>query len=280
MGIIDWGKKKAKQAKKKAEEAARKAKEKAAREARKAAEAAERKAREAREYAEHKAREAQRAFEDTLKKTTDPIERLALKAERAIKEGAKEVDVRDMIQDELNKLKGTIKREVINEVKDGVVKPVEEAVKKEFDEFVGALAKAVTKEGLKTVRKIVKTADEKISALGDKYPALAGEINNLGFSIEIGPVTLAYSNFYDRVDNIAEVLDTYVNHPPEFRREPIIKMITALGPTTIDLGASIQVVALVVGSKELGIGGSLDSVGIGLFTELGDAILAELGVPE
>ena len=70
-------------------------------------------------------------------------------------------------------------------------------------------------------------------------PELVGEIDNLGFSIEVGRVNLACSGFYSRIDE------------------------------------SAQVVTFVVGSKEPGIGGSLVTIGIRPSSELGDAILQE-----
>ena len=291
MGLRSWAKRQARKAKKKAEEAKRKAErkareaaEKAAREARKAAETAERKAREARELADRKAREAKRVFEDTLSKTTDPVERLALKAEEAIREGASEMDVRKMIQEELGKLKGTIKREVIDEVKSEVIEPAQSALTKQFpdllEDFAQSVAKGVTKEGLKKTQAIVKVSHRELEKLEKSKPALVNAINNLGGKVEIGPMTLAYSGFYTRMEEVIGVLDHYINSPPSIRRRDIIAMIKALGPDSVDLGISIQVVALVVGSKELGVGGGLNDISIELFAEIADAILEAAGLPE
>ena len=123
-----------------------------------------------------------------------------------------------------------------------------ELVKDAFE----ALAAAVTKEGLKAVQSVVKTTHRELEKLESNKPDLVGAINNLGGQLEIGPITLSYANFYSRTELVAGVLDTYINQPPEFRRGPIIDMVRALGPDSIDMGISVQVVALVVGSKELG----------------------------
>ena len=174
---------------------------------------------------------------------------------------------------------GNIKKageEIEKDLAGKLPKEIEKAVQSAFNE----LRKAVTKEGLKKVREVVRVADRDLTKLANSKPGLVDQIDNLGFSLELGPVTLDYSNFYTRISNIADVLDTYVNHPPELRRDPIIKMIVALGPDSVDLGASVQVVAVVVGSKEFGVGGKLNSFGIELFAEIGDALLEKLGVPE
>ena len=164
-----------------------------------------------------------------------------------------------------------IEREV-EEIPDKIEEKLEEA----FDEF----AEAIAKEGLKKTKHIVDTVHQEMSDLRKNKPELVSEIDNLGGYIEIGPLTLNYSEFYTRTESVSRVLDTYINHPPEFRRKPILDMVKALGPTSVDAGISVQVMALVVGSKELGIGGGLGDIRLALFTEIGDVILEKMGVPE
>ena len=167
-------------------------------------------------------------------------------------------------------------REVGREIEEGFTEKIPDLVEDAFE----ALAAAVTKEGLKAVQSVVKTTHSELGKLEKSKPALVDAINELGGKIEIGPITLAYANFYTRTELVAGVLDTYINHPPEFRRGPIIDMVRALGPDSVDLGISVQVVALVVGSKELGVGGGLNDVSIDLFAEIGDVVLEKMGVPE
>ena len=214
-------------------------------------------------------------FQDIFDDIKNKVESAGREVESGIKKAGREIEdganhAKNEIESTANKAKNEIESEI---------NKIPKVIEHEFEEFVSALARAVTKEGLKKIKAIVDQSDKKIVGLGISHPNLTDEINNLGFTMEIGPVTLSYSDFYGRASNISGVLDTYINSPPALRREPIISMIQALGPTTVNLGASVQVVALVVGSKELGIGGSLDSIGLGLFVELADAILKELGVP-
>ena len=250
--------------------------------------------------------EAKKAFRKIIE---DPAKRLRGEIERGFRKVGGEIEgrvkwigrqVEDGVKKVGNEVESGIKtvghevedsvKKVAHEAEDGLKKAAHE-IEETFEErlpdlvedalenVLNELARAVTKEGLKAIRSIVHAADRDLTKLKEDKPGLVGAIDNLGFSMEIGPITLAYSGFYTRIDDIAEVLDRYVNEPPEFRREPIIQMIGALGPDTVDLGASVQVMALVVGSKELGIGGSLDTISIELFEEIADAILEELGVP-
>lgn len=160
MGIFSkakkWTKRKAKEAKRKAEEAAR-ATEREARKAREAREAAERKAREARERL---ARDL-RNLDKRLEQTTDPVERIAIRAEAAIRRGANEMDVQRMIRDEVRGLRDNIKRDVLGELDDKVVKTVTERVpelaEKGLREAREAAAKGAIKRALEELAVGVET---------------------------------------------------------------------------------------------------------------------------
>lgn len=274
MGLRSWVKKKARKAKRTIEK--------------KVAKPVKKVADKSIDEIERAARNASNSVEREIMGIIDDVKRLASRAKKEVEDVANKAErevadtaskaVRE-VQEVAEKAEREVER-IPAEVEKAITEQLPKEIEKGFQTFIDELAKAVTKEGLTTLRAIVHAADRDLTKFKENKPELTDEINNLGFSMEIGPVTLAYSGFYDRIDDIAEVLDTYVNHPPELRRKPIIQMIEALGPDTVDLGASVQVVALVVGSKELGIGGSLDSVGIGLFSEIGDVILEEIGIPE
>ena len=90
---------------------------------------------------------------------------------------------------------------------------------------------------------------------------------------------MSFNGFYSRSEELLDALDRFVGQPPAFRRKPVLELVEALGPTTLDFGASIEF-ALVVGSQELGVGGKLKSVPLALGTEIADLVLKELGVPE
>ena len=233
-------------------------------------------------------------YDEADSRTRGRIMDIIQEAEKIAKKGAREVEgvaskakrditgVADRARDEIEGAAKDAKRDVEGAAKaarreaERLPAEAEKIAKQAFDE----LARAVTKDGLRTVRNIVRVADRKCEQLVAHKPDLVDAINKLGFTVELGPVTMPFSNFYRRSGNILSVLDTYINRPPEFRRGPLLKMIEALGPDSINLGASVQVAALVVSSKELGVGGSFDEMDMALLTELGDAVLEEIGVPE
>ena len=277
------------------------------RQARKAKKAA----RKAGKTIERTGRQAVGEVAHTWDKATDPMERLALKAETAIKEGIREMDVRKMIRDELSGIRDGVKREIIDEIRREVVRPsekflrdtvIEQAkragseIEKTFEDripeavceklpdaledFAKKMAAGVAREGLRRTKQVIGVGYDRMVWLAENKPALVDEINDLGGQIEIGPMTLSYANYYDRLAGVMGVLDHYINEPPTLRRRDILAMVRALGPDVVDFGVSVQVVALVIGSKELGFGGGFNDVGLNLFLELADAIMAAAGIPE
>ena len=130
-------------------------------------------------------------------------------------------------------------------------------VEKAFEE----LPQAVTKEGLKAVQSVVKTTHTELEKLENNKPALVGAINNLGGKVEIGPITLAYANFYTRTELVAGVLDQYINHPPGTAARPDHRHGEGpRSPTPWTWESAFRSWRLVVGSKELGVGGGLNGV--------------------
>lgn len=231
-------------------------------------------------------KEAEKAAKKAVDKIVEPA---ANKAKSLVYKAKDEVKkkVIDEVEDKAKSVIKDIDKHVIEKVEDVVTDEIPKAITKElpklmeegFEALLEELASAVTKEGLKTVRSVVRATHSEMDKLAKNKPDLVDSINALGGYVEIGPLTLSYSGFYTRISDVSDVLDTYINKPPEFRRGPILKMVEALGPTEVDAGISIQVVALVVGSKELGIGGGINGVPLKLFTELGDVILEKMGVP-
>ena len=167
-----------------------------------------------------------------------------------------------------------------DEIEETFTEELPEMLEEEMKKVIATLAEAVTKEGLRKIRTVVHSTHAKLSELSESKPNLVSEIDKLSGYIEIGPIKLNYSGFYARAGQISSVLDTYINNPPKFRRKPILDMVLALGPTSVNMGLSIQVVALVVGSKELGVGGGIGDIRLALFAEIGDLILEKMGVPE
>lgn len=153
-------------------------------------------------------------------------------------------------------------------------KTAEECAKRVVQE----LAEAVSKEGLKKFRAAVRAAKKGMDDIEDRE-RLIEQINSFSVYLELGPATLTWAGFYERADALIETLDAHVGKPPSFKRDEILRLIEALGPTTVNLGISVNF-ALVVGSKELGVGGGFGDIPLALFTEIADTIMDEMGVPD
>ena len=208
------------------------------------------------------AKKAARSVASVADTAEDSLKSVAKQAERSLDEAAHD------IKEDLSK--------VGHDIEDGLTDKLPEL----FENLIDELAESVAKEGLQKTQEIIKVSHRELEKLESNKPDLVDAINELGGTIELGPMTLAYSGFYSRMEGLIGVLDHYINEPPSIRRRDIIAMIEALGPDSVDLGISIQIVAVVVGSKELGVGGGLNDISIALFSEIADAILEAAGVPE
>ena len=187
-------------------------------------------------------------------------------AENAVKE------TREAFERDLPKLA----EKAFDETKEAFEKELPDLAEKVVRDFLEELAQAITKEGLKKFRSAVKTAKQGLDNLGEKRERLTEQIDSLSVYLELGPATLTWDAFYSRSDAIIEALDRNVNSPPSFKRDEVLRLIEALGPTSINLGISVNF-ALVVGSKELGVGGGIGDIPLALFTEIADAIMDSLG---
>ena len=230
---------------------------------------------------------------DTVKKVDNEGNKVVNSVKRAGTDAVKQVeragtDTANRVQGEGNKVVnnirdarnegvGLIRREA-KQVGENVEKAVTEKLPDLVCDQLQELAKAFSGEGLRIFRDMVKGAHVEMGKVAESRPELVGAIDNVSMTFKPGPTTLVYSGFYSRAKEIADALDHYVNHPPVFTRSSFLGIIRAIAPTTVDLGISVNF-ALVVGSKELGIGGELGDIETELFLELGDVLLKKLGVP-
>ena len=203
----------------------------------------------------------------SIKRVGQEVEGGVKKAGREIEGGLKSTGKK--IEGDLNKAGNQIKKDF-----EKLPKQVEKLAQDALQE----IGKAITKQGLTKMRNAARRAMEEMQRLEKSKPALVDAINACGFEISIGPLTLEYAGFYARSEELVTCLDSFVSKPPAFRRKDILGLIEAIGPTSMDFGASVEL-ALVVGSKELGVGGKLKSVPLKLGTELADILLEKLGVP-
>lgn len=216
-------------------------------------------------------REAERGVEEIRGKGKwyiGKIEQVGKDAENTAKNALGDVEkIAKGAIDDVEKAASTVKDEV-----EKIPALAEDAVEQAFE----AVVKGFTEEGLKTVQSVLSTTHKELTKLRDKKPDLVDAIDELGFYGEFGPITATYSGFYTRFEQLSDAL----SKPPALKRKQIIDFLRATGPTSINFGISVQVVALVVGSKELGVGGGLNDIPAALAWEILDIILEAAGVPE
>ena len=230
-------------------------------------------------------KEAEKKAKEAVKKVIEPATRAAesaiwkLRRETWAKIEKKGKDVLGDIDDHAESAFKTAEHKLHDAV-DEIEKTVEERIPDMLEQALEELSRAVAKEGFEKARDSVRAANKELNKLRQNKPKLVDSIDELGFTLKLGPVGLSYGGFYSRSNELLVVLDNLASKPPSFRRTPVIKAIEALGPDHIDLGIDIQLAALVVSSDALEVGFSLDSMPLKLFTEIGDIILEEIGVPE
>ena len=273
---------KAKRAAKKAAQETKKGVEKAARETKRLAEKAEVEAKQAAKKVEEETKklfeqevlQAVSSITDKIKKEVfdnvkKEVESLGESAKKGIEEEIGKI--RKSAEEELKNTGNKIKKDLGD-----LPKLVEDAAKSVFED----LASIATKEGAKKICDMLSGAIDGMAKLEKSKPNLVDAINAAGFEIEIGPVTCSYTNFYNRHQELLTAIEGFSNKKPSFRRSYFISMLRALGPDAVDLGISVQIIALVIASKELGIGGKLKEIQLELALELLDIVLKEIGIPE
>lgn len=145
----------------------------------------------------------------------------------------------DQIKNELNKFKGTVKREIIQEIKGEVIGPLEDKIDKienkakdAAEKVIEEIIKAISSQAFKQVVRWIEVF----------APSQA--------SLSLGPVEFGFE-LKDRLG----YLKGLVKHPPK-NKQGIIKVIRTLAPSEVTVSASVNL-ALGIGSRELGVGGAL-----------------------
>jgi len=212
--------------------------------------------------------------------------------------------IKDEIFDDVEKAVNTVKDEAVGQVKqvekdvlyqvntagNNCVGAIEKAGTKVVGEIgdeaeklikaaIDELAAAITKEGLKQFRKAAVSTRDKLKDLDRRRPDLHDAINDITIYLQVGPIKMEFSRFLTRVEQLITSVDIWIDRPPKMKRSEIRTMVNTLGPDTIDLGISVNF-ALLIGSKELGVGCGLDKIKGALIEELLDLLLEALGVPE
>lgn len=242
--------------------------------------------------AKHAAEHAAHDVEHGVKHAAHEVEHGAKKGEQAVEHEAKEVggqvsDILKAVENGLHQIESKA-LEGVHEVEQKTLEGVhavekaataaEHAVEHAVHEVLEAVAQALTKEALGKARDMARAAHTKLDAFRESQPALVSAIDEVGFDLSLGPITMSYSSFYGRSEALVGVLDHYASQPPALKRGPILDLIRAIAPDSFDFGISVEL-ALVIGSDELGVGASLSSIPSALGIELADLLLEKLGVP-
>jgi len=220
--------------------------------------------------------QARKAVQDEIKKAEHEVE--------------KEVNkIKDEALGELQQLRKDAKYEVatignnykgaIHDLGEETIGKIGDEAKQLIEDALTELAKAITSEGLKRFGAAAKSTKSKLDDLNRRRPDLVDAINKVEASLSLGPVKLNFENFYTRADQIAEMADMWSKRPPALKRSEIRTFVNTLLPDKISLGLSINF-ALLIGSKELGVGAALESIPGALIEELLDEILKSFNVPE
>ena len=122
--------------------------------------------------------------------------------------------------------------------------------------------------------------DSELKSFRNSKPRLVDAIDSQGFTLKLSVLTLKYTSFLSRSEQLIGALKNFKEKGFSFRRKPVLDMVEALGPDSINSGIGVQG-ALVFGTSNLlNFEASLEDTPLVLFTEIGDIILKKLGVPE
>ena len=213
-----------------------------------------------------------KGIDDLGNKVKKEVEGVANKAKQDIEGAAKTVKTEvegavKTVERESQKAVSAVESEVKN-----LPKYAERAAKAAVD----ALAKAVTKEGLKIVREMVK-ADAERPRERDRAGIRTGTGQDRR-QRAAWPGVPCLRRLLQSGGHAGRRAGSVGERAADLQRGPLIGLIESLGPDSVDLGIDFEF-ALVVGSDALGVGVSMSAIPLGLFTRIGDRVLKECGVP-
>lgn len=173
-------------------------------------------------------------------------------------------DFGNKVRGELNDFKNEAESK-LNEAKntlESVPDKVEEVAETAVKEVLGK----VLHETAEQASKLIKTVH---SGLQNVPEDLQDDLNDLEVHVSLSVITLKYSNFYDRVDDLVEKL---ANPPTEITKANVLQFITDTAPTRAEVGIQFE---LITNSLSVSAGCSIPS---SLIIHLVDHILTELGI--
>ena len=219
-------------------------------------------------------------IEGVFNKFKKEIEKAANRAKNEVESTANRV--KNDVESTANRVKNDVEKtanKAKNEV-EGAVKDIPKHIEKVAQKVIDEISDAILSEGIKKSLQAIRVTRKKMEELEKKKPQLVEFIDNVGYSLKLGPVTLKYTSFYSRALVIEKELEALSKKKLKLNRTTILDTVKALAPDTVDLGISVNLAALVVSSDDLGLGFDVPEIPIPLFLELGDLILKEIGIPK
>ena len=219
----------------------------------------------------------EKAGDDILNKAEATIKGLEDGVEKGFEEAKKAVDqIPEDVASEAVKA-----RNAIEAVGDDVKKDLEqfgEDFKKGITEIGEGIEDLLTSEiiteGLQKADKLIKFLIKLVEDVRKNAPEIVDDLNSISGTIEIGPILCNYSGIVDRVEDLAQTLDDYLDGSQvlELTRELVKTLITDLGPDSVRLDLDEEVISR--------FGFLAREVPLSIFTWAIDKILEEIGVPE
>ena len=185
------------------------------------------------------------------------------------------------IKKESNSCLNTIKKEqqelesLVSNYKNELKKVATENVQEVIQGLADALSASLTTTGLSLILNVLEGTYEGLQEVPEP---LVLSLNSISTTMELGPVTLHFSNFYSRAEEIIGKLREYTKTPPKLNRTDIITFVKALGPTSIDVDANVSIQFVVAGTNILKVGAAIDEVPMELVEYILDRVLAKIGV--
>ena len=122
------------------------------------------------------------------------------------------------------------------------------AIKADIESATDTAIKKLTSEamvhGLSEADKVVKALHADMEKLEAKLPKLVDALNNIGNSIELGPIQLNYASFYSRAEELSDALDKALEmvKAGDFKLTQTFfnDLVKGLGPDSLTINAEIE----------------------------------------
>lgn len=202
---------------------------------------------------------------DSKKTQLNPFKKL----EEEIRKGLEKLA--DQLSVKLTSTSHTLANELSSEAR-SLEKKIRQTADSALAEAISETIRAAAKETSRATAKLKEILDQQAQG------PLENDINQIAIPLHLGPVSMTFSNGYKRINKIVEALDNLANNQ-HIGRKAIIAAVDGLAPDNIDIDLDAQL-ALVIGSKDAGIGIGIHGISNKLIEHVLDEALEAIGIPE